>query len=83
MELTANEENDIQKIMADMDCPKDFTCYKSQFDDLTPIEPFPGNNIIECLRQDPSTCPMAFTFGIGKGFCTCLLRRYVALELGK
>ena len=69
--------------MAEMDCPKGFGCYKSKFDDLTAVEAFPGNNIVGCLRTDPSSCPMAFTFGIGKGFCKCPLRQYVALELGR
>ncbi len=83
MELTPEQNRRIRAIMAELDCPKDFTCYKSKFDDLTPVEAFPGNSMVECRRVDPSTCPMAFTFGIGKGFCTCPLRKYVALELGK
>jgi len=83
VELTAEQEADVQKIMAEMNCPGDFICYKSKFDDLTPVEAFPGNNIVECLRTDPSLCPMAFTFGLGKGFCKCPLRHYVAFELGR
>ena len=84
MELTPEQDCKVKAIMADMECPKDFHCYKSKFTDITPVEAFPGNNIIECIRTDPSLCPMAFTFGIGigKGFCTCPLRKYVALELG-
>ena len=83
MELTPEQDCKVKAIMAEMDCPKNFHCYEVKFTNLTPVESFPGKNIVECLRTDPSPCPMAFTFGIGKGFCRCQLRRYVAFELGK
>ena len=83
MELTAEQELYIKQIMAGMDCPKGFRCYESKFEDLAPVEAFPRNDIVECRRADPVSCPMSFTFGIDMAICMCPLRRYVALELGR
>ncbi len=82
MELTVAQEADIQKIMAETDCPRGFRCYESKFEDLAPVEAFPGNNVVECRKAEESYCPMAFRFGVGTAFCTCPLRKYVALNLG-
>jgi hypothetical protein len=83
MELTADQKHKIKAIMAGMDCPKGFCCYESKFEDLTPVKAFPGNDVLECRRASQILCPMSFTFGIGKLFCKCPLRKYVALELSR
>lgn len=83
MELIEDQECEIKAIMAEMKCPKGFRCYESEFEDLAPVEAFPRNDIVECRRADPVSCPMSFTFGIDMAICTCPLRRYVALELGR
>jgi hypothetical protein len=83
MELTAEQELDIKQIMAEMDCPKGFRCYESKFEDLSPVETFPGDNIVECRKSEEWYCPMALASSVSKIFCKCPLRRYVALELGR
>ena len=82
MELTEDQERKIKAIMADMECPKGFRCYESKFEDLGPVEAFPGSYVVECRGTDRSSCLMSFTFDIDMAICACPLRRYVALELG-
>jgi hypothetical protein len=83
VELTKEQEQDIEKIIATLDCPEDLRCYKLKFEDVTPVEVRAGNEIIECQKTDASSCPMSFVFGMSSVFCKCPLRRYVALRLGK
>jgi len=83
MKLTPEQEHDVKAIMAEMDCPRDFHCYKSKFEDLAPVEAYAGNNIVECRKADRSSCPMSYFFGMRSVFCKCPLRKYAALRLGK
>jgi hypothetical protein len=83
MEITKEQEHEIKKIMAEMDCPRGFRCYESKFEDLAPVRAFPGNDVVECRKAEESYCPMSFRFGLGGAFCKCPLRRYVALNLGR
>ncbi len=83
MELMEDQEREIKAIMADMEYPKGFRCYESKFEDLGPVEAFPGDNIVECRKLEKWYCPMALISGVSKICCQCPLRRYVALELGR
>ncbi len=83
MELALQQESDVQRIMAEMDCPKGFHCCESEFESLTPVEVIPGSKLVECLKAKESYCPMSFTFGLDSAFCKCPLRRYMAIELGR
>ena len=83
MELTVAQETDVQKIMAETDCPKDFPCYESGFEDLIAVKPFSGTDVVECLKETDSCCPKSIRFDVNTILCTCPLRRYVSLNLGK
>ena len=90
MELTAGQETDVQNIMADIDCPKSFSCYESGFEDLAPVKAFSGTDVIACLGQTRSDCPMSFEFGATTKLhecplmlCECPLRKYVSLNLAR
>lgn len=84
MELTVGQEADIQKIVAEMDCPKSFPCYESKFEDLTPVKAFSGTDVVECLIETESHCSKSFKFGYDAIFlCKCPLRKYVSLNLGR
>ena len=83
MELTPEQEADIQKIMAETECPFGFHCYESKFEDLTPVKAFSGTDVIACLSQPKSHCPKSFEFGSNTMLCECRLRRYVSLNLGR
>ncbi len=82
MQLTAEQETDIQKIMAEMDCPHSFRCYKSKFEKLVPVKLLSATTI-ECLKAEESFCQMSASFGLSAMICQCPLRRYVVLELGR
>jgi hypothetical protein len=43
--------------MADMECPKGFRCYESEFEDLVPVEAFPRNGIMltDCAGSENTT----------------------------
>ncbi len=82
MELTPEQEADIQKIMAEMDCSAGFPCYNSGFEDLTPVRVL-SYGPVECLRAKNAPCPVSMRFGLQDRRCECPLRKYVALELGK
>ncbi len=82
MELTVEQETDVQKIMAEMDCPKDFRCYESGLEGLGPVKVI-SDNAVECLNAKDSFCPMSYRFGFNTMLCQCPLRRYLVSELGK
>ena len=82
MELTVGQETDVQKIMAAMDCPHGFRCYKSKFEKLVPVKVI-SSSAIECNKAKESFCPKAISFGMSMMLCRCRLRGYVALELGR
>ena len=83
MQLTSKQESDVQKIMAEMDCPKSFPCYESGFEDIAPVKVLAGSTLVQCFKANESYCPKSFSFGKNTMFCECALRRYMALELGR
>jgi len=83
VELTVAQETDVQKIMAETDCPSGFHCYESKFEDLIPVKPFSGTDVVECLKETDSCCPKSIRFGVDTILCTCPLRRYVSLNLSR
>jgi len=82
MELTAKQEADVQKIMAEMDRPKGFRCYKAGFENLAPVKVISATGI-ECLKARELFCRMSVSFGMSTMLCRCPLRKYVALEFGR
>jgi hypothetical protein len=49
-----------------MDCPKDFKCYKSGFEDLCKSKIFQSGKFIECLGESSWLCK--FSFGFVRGY---------------
>jgi hypothetical protein len=82
MELTAKQEADVQKIMAEMDCPKGFVCHEDAFDNICCANVYGGADLVQCLSSDGPDCSMSYAFSNDVQFCKCRLRRYVATELG-
>ena len=86
MQLTAEQEADVQKIMAEIDCPRDFLCCTSGLEDLTPVQ-IMSDKAVVCPKAKEYSCRMATCFGLNGilsiMLCMCPLRRYVALELGR
>ncbi len=80
MELTEEQNAEIKRIMAGMDCAVGFHCYESGFADLTPVHLL-SYGPAECLKPKDSCCRMSRRFGLDSVFCTCPLRKHMALIL--
>jgi len=78
-----------EEIMSQMDCRKDFACYKNDFRECCKVNLSVDGELVEC---DPSNykdsegkrpdCDFALLFGYSTYFCTCPVRTYVAKHLG-
>ena len=73
---------EIDKIIAGMDCPKGFTCSQSRFERLCKARDFGLDEYVDCLEDDPAACYFSIPFGAGY-LCHCPLRVYIAKKLGK
>jgi hypothetical protein len=77
MEITQEHEGRIQEIMREMQCPRDFECYKSGFENLSKARIVGSGILVECLEEKAKDCKLKFSFGFGY-FCKCPIRKYVA-----
>jgi hypothetical protein len=75
MEITKEQARQIERITSEMECPKDFKCRKSGFENLCKTKLVAGDQLVECLEE--SKCRFALTFG-ASAFCKCPLRIYIA-----
>ncbi len=69
-------KDEIEEIMKGMDCPDDFSCYRTGFKD------FGIETILECLEGFPEGCSFAYAFG-HLHFCKCPMRNFIARTLDK
>ena len=80
MKITQEHQRLIESIKSEMECPKDFTCYKSGFENLSRIKDVADGKIVECLEEDSQPCEFGLNFG-SSVFCQCKLRNYIANNL--
>ena len=80
--LETTHKKEIEKIIDQMECPKDFLCYESGFELLCKARPIEGIPFLECLEEVPQLCAFSLHFG-GTHFCECPVRVYVAKEMKK
>jgi hypothetical protein len=78
--LKAEDREKIKKIMAGMQCPKNFICVESGFEHLCSAKDFGLEEYLDCLEDNPSSCSFAFPFGNGH-WCECPLRVYICKKL--
>ena len=83
MEFSKEQEREIMKMMAGTDCPGDFTCYKSKFENLPQLTIWRGANVIQCKQAERIHCPNSTVFCSGITFCECPFLRYVVFQLEK
>lgn len=76
IEMEQKHKEAIEKIMTEMDCPKDFQCYKSGFAKLCKAKRFLAG-YADCLEENSQLCRFSVPSGDGL-FCRCPLRVYVA-----
>ena len=72
----------IREIMGEMQCPKNFKCAESGFEELCKAKDIGFESHLECLESNSWDCKFSDNFGFAY-FCNCPLRVYIAKELGK
>ena len=73
----------IKEILGGTQCPKDFQCYKSGFENLCKAKDIGLESLLECLEEEvPKGCKFSIHFG-DSYFCHCPLRVYIAKKLKK
>lgn len=75
-------EKKIEKIIGEMQCPKNFKCYLNEFKSLCKAEDIGKRNILVCLEDSLENCIFSIPIG-SKNYCQCPLRVYIAKEFNK
>ncbi len=75
-------KKEIADIVGEIECPKDFKCYKSGFHKLCRAKDIGIESFLECLEKDPKQCKFSLSFGLIH-LCQCPLRVYIAKKLKK
>jgi hypothetical protein len=70
----------IKKIIDNIECTKDFKCYKSEFEHLCEMKDLGMDSFLKCVDKEATSCTFAIFFG-GAYCCRCPLRIYIAKEL--
>ena len=81
LDLTQGQKDRIKTIIISTDCPKDFECYKSGFNNICKAEYHGWEEFANCLEERDTICKFKLHFGF-RVFCTCSLRVYIAKNLG-
>jgi len=80
--VETDHRKEIEKIIGQMQCSKDFQCYKSGFEVLCKAKDVGMNSFLQCLEEDPHDC--LFLLPIPRThYCECPIRVYIAKELKK
>ena len=49
MQLGKEHKRQVEEIISAMECPKDFVCHKSEFENLTKVRIIGDAKLVECL----------------------------------
>ena len=82
MNLSHGTILEIDQLIGTFECPKNYGCYKSKFEELCEAVIFGDGVMIECIDNNASNCQLSSPFGEGY-FCSCPLRAYIAKKLNK
>lgn len=78
--MQQDSDKQIEEIIGQMKCPKDFRCWKSGLEVLCKARDIGQESFLECLEENPQECKFPLSFGYSY-FCQCPLRVYIAKEL--
>jgi hypothetical protein len=73
-------KKELEKIIDDLQCPKDFKCYKSGFENLCKATDIGLESYLRCLEEDSYACKFSLSFG-NAYLCQCPLRVYISKKL--
>ena len=72
----------VVEIIGELQCPKGFLCYKSNYNELCKAG-FNGKpGILHCLEDEPNECIFSLSLR-NTYYCQCPLRNYIAEKVGK
>jgi hypothetical protein len=80
--LEQNIQQEVEDIIDGLKCPKDFSCYTSNFNKLCRGKDVGLKSFIVCLASESAACKFSIYFG-DLTFCQCPLRIYIAKKFGK
>ena len=80
--MEQEHQKELEEIIGDLSCAKDFKCYKQGFKNLCKAQDVGLETFLECLEQKPFECPLSVRFG-GLYYCSCPLRVYLGKKLKK
>ena len=82
MQITEKHQQEIEDIMADIECPKGFICYHSHFKQVCRAKDIGLDEYVDCSGESTSTllCPFILSFG-NRFMCRCPLRIYLVKKL--
>jgi hypothetical protein len=71
----------LEDLIGQIQCPKDFICYRSGLEKLCKAEDVGMKSYLKCLEESPRDC--VFSLGYAESYyCTCPLRRHIAKTEG-
>lgn len=70
------DKRKVKDIIGELNCPKNFRCYKSNFSNLCKAKKIGREENLKCLEKKPRNCLFAFPF-LHSYICTCPLRIYI------
>ena len=80
--MDSAQKQQIEEIIDSLECPKDFICYKSKFENLCKARDIGLEAYLECKENDLQACKFSLPFGYSS-LCRCPLRLYIAKRLKK
>ena len=72
--------SELKKILGRVQCPRDFYCYKSEYNSLSKREAIGAKSFLICLEEKLQECTFVIS-GEYHFLCKCPLRNYIANEL--
>ncbi len=75
-------KKEMEEILDQFKCPKDFECYKSGLKTLCKAKQIGNEIFLECLEDIPQRCKFAL-FLARSYLCQCPLRIYIAEKFRK
>ena len=74
--MEQEHKREIENILGNIKCQKDFKCYKGNFENLCKVKDIGMNSYLVCDEEKPRECIFSFSFGYSY-FCKCPLRVYI------
>ena len=80
--MEESTKRELEELMDQIKCPKDFVCYRSGLQKLCKAEDIGMKSYLKCLEENPRDC--VFSMGYAEShYCTCPLRLLIAKKEGK